>query len=260
MTAYAKDSRLIFDLGMNNGDDTAFYLSRGYNVVALEANPALCTAAAERFGEAIDKGRLTILNAAIWDSEGKTTFYVNLDNDHWSSLDLGWAGREESRMQAISVDCLTLPRLFDEFGVPLYLKIDVEGVDQTILDQLRSADELPLYVSVEDCRFGFQYMETLVSCGYDGFKLLDQSTVPQITDAATGHRFPAGSSGPFGEDLPGQWLSHSDMVALYSSTRAGSRRQPSRPAQSLVGHPLHEDWKRAGSTIECKLLLLAYDA
>jgi FkbM family methyltransferase len=229
VTAYAKDSRLIFDLGMNNGDDTAFYLSRGYNVVALDANPALCRAAEKRFRKPIDNGRLTILNAAISDSEGKTIFYVNLDNDHWSSLDLGWAGRDASRMQEISVDCRTLARLFDEFGVPHYLKIDVEGADQSVLDQLCAADELPLFVSVEDCRFGFQYMETLVSCSYDGFKLLDQSTVPQMTDAATGPSFPAGSSGPFGKDLPGEWLSHADMIALYSRTVrdcAGNRLAP----------------------------------
>ena len=42
MRTFAKDSKVIFDLGMHNGDDTAFYLSRGFNVVALEANPALC--------------------------------------------------------------------------------------------------------------------------------------------------------------------------------------------------------------------------
>jgi FkbM family methyltransferase len=229
MTAYAKDSRLIFDLGMNNGDDTAFYLSRGYNVVALDANPALCEAAERRFRTAIDDGRLTLLNAAIWDSEGEATFYLNLDNDHWSSLDIGWAERDASRVRKIRVNCLTLSRLFEGFGVPLYLKIDVEGVDQSILEQLRSEELLPLYVSVEDCRFGFQYMETLASCGYDGFKLLDQSKVPQMTDAATSHAFPAGSSGPFGEDLPGEWLSHSNIVALYTCTvrdRGGNRLAP----------------------------------
>ena len=33
MMRYAKDSRLIFDLGLNNGDDTDFYLKRGFSVV-----------------------------------------------------------------------------------------------------------------------------------------------------------------------------------------------------------------------------------
>ena len=229
MTVYAKDSRLIFDLGMNNGDDTAFYLSKGFNVVALDADPALCTAAQRRFQSAIDDGRLTVRNAAISDSDGETTFYLNLDNDHWSSLDVGWAGRDASRVRDIRVSCITLASLFKEFGVPRYLKIDVEGVDQSVLDQLRATDELPLFVSVEDCRFGFQYMETLACCGYDGFKLLDQSTVPQMTDPETGHRFAAGSSGPMGSDLPGKWLSHADMMSVYSATvrdRAGNRLAP----------------------------------
>jgi FkbM family methyltransferase len=218
MPRYADDSRLIFDLGMNNGDDTAHYLSQGFDVVALDANPALCETARSRLRTAIEAGHLKILNAAIWEKSGEATFYINLDNDHWSSLDIGWAGRDASRCREISVPCVTLSSLFGEFGVPHYLKIDVEGVDLAVLEQLRSHELLPRYVSVEDCRFGLLFIETLASCGYDGFKLLDQSTVCHMTDRATGCLFPAGSSGPFGKDLPGDWLSHEEMVTLYSST------------------------------------------
>ncbi len=216
MARYADDSRLIFDLGMNNGDDSAYYLSRGFKVLAIEANPALCVSAARRFSTAIDDGRLTILNAAIWDKTGQATFYINLDNDHWSSLDAGWAKREDSRCKEISVPCITLASLVAEFGAPLYLKIDVEGVDHSVLAQLQGSELLPLYVSVEDCRFGLLYLETLAGCGYDGFKLLDQSTVGRMTNSATGRIFPAGSSGPFGDEVPGEWRSYTDTVRLYS--------------------------------------------
>jgi FkbM family methyltransferase len=214
----AKDSRLVFDLGMNNGDDTAHYLSHGFSVVALEANPTLCARARSRFQTEIDCGRLKILHAAISDTTGDTTFYINLDNDHWSSLDIGWAGRDNSRCREVRVPCTMLSGLFGEFGVPYYLKIDVEGADRTVLEQLRGNALLPKFISVEDCRFGFQFMETLASYGYDGFKLLDQSTVCHMTDPATGRLFPAGSSGPFANDVPGEWLSHEEMVKLYSIT------------------------------------------
>jgi len=216
MVSFARDSRLIFDLGMNNGDDTDFYLRRGFDVVALEANPSLCEKARARFAPALAEGRLTVLNAAIWDRPGEATFHVNLDNDHWSSLDIGWAGRDASRCREIKVRCVTLAELSAEYGVPYYLKIDVEGVDKAVLEQLRGAERLPLYVSVEDCRFGPQYMEILAACGYDGFKLLDQSQVPELVD--NGRSFPAGASGPFGEDVPGMWRTHADMMALYSTT------------------------------------------
>jgi hypothetical protein len=50
-----------------------------------------------------------------------------------------------------------------------------------------------------------------------------------MTDPATGRVFPSGSSGPFGNDVPGEWRSHADMVKLYSSTvrdHAGNRLAP----------------------------------
>jgi hypothetical protein len=31
-------SKLVFDVGVNNGDDTVYYLARGYRVVAIDAN------------------------------------------------------------------------------------------------------------------------------------------------------------------------------------------------------------------------------
>lgn len=229
MALYANDSRIIFDLGMNNGDDTAHYLAQGFAVVAVEANPALCEKAARRFQTAIAERRLTILNAAIAESAGEATFYVNLDNDHWSSLDIGWAGRDASRCREIKVRCVTLAGLFAEFGVPLYLKVDVEGVDLAVLEQLRGQTLLPLYTSVEDCRFGFQFIDILKSCGYDGFKLLDQSTVGDMVDRTSGLPFPRGASGPFGDDVPGDWLTYAEMVAHYSSTvrdRDGKRLAP----------------------------------
>jgi FkbM family methyltransferase len=218
MRVFAKNSKVIFDLGMNNGDDTAFYLGRGFNVVAVEANPTLCERAQKRFSAFIDDGRLTVINAAIWEKNGTATFYVNLDNDHWSSLDAEWAGRNKTRHREVSVPCVTLSNLIDKFDTPYYLKIDVEGVDQSVLEQLQLCRLLPVYVSVEDCRLGFQYMATLSACGYDSFKLLDQSTVCQLADPKTGHVFPVGSSGPFGNDVPGEWRCYDDMVELYSKT------------------------------------------
>jgi len=46
-------------LGMHNGDDTAYYLARGYDVVAVEANPALCASAGKRFAPEVAAGRLS---------------------------------------------------------------------------------------------------------------------------------------------------------------------------------------------------------
>jgi len=42
------DPKLIYDVGMHNGDDTAYYLWRGFRVVAIEPNPELVATAANR--------------------------------------------------------------------------------------------------------------------------------------------------------------------------------------------------------------------
>jgi hypothetical protein len=61
---------VIYDVGMNNGDDTAYYLSLGFRTVAIEANPELVKQAKARFAREVASGRLIILNIGIADREG----------------------------------------------------------------------------------------------------------------------------------------------------------------------------------------------
>ena len=43
---------LIYDVGLHIGQDTAFYLEKGFRVVAIEANPVLAHQVAVRFAHA----------------------------------------------------------------------------------------------------------------------------------------------------------------------------------------------------------------
>ena len=52
--------RLIFDVGAHEGEDSAFYLSRGFDVVAVEANPILVEKLLDRFRDEISAGRFTL--------------------------------------------------------------------------------------------------------------------------------------------------------------------------------------------------------
>merc|ERR1719420_1934782 len=61
--------KLIFDIGMNRGEDTAAYLDMGLNVVALEGNPIRVEKnmqdKALNLQKFIDEGRLTVLNNVV---------------------------------------------------------------------------------------------------------------------------------------------------------------------------------------------------
>src|SRR6185503_8538306 len=65
---------LVYDVGLYDGTDTAYYLSRGYRVVAVEANPQMVARAQERFAESIDAGRLTIVPVGIGPAVGTAQF------------------------------------------------------------------------------------------------------------------------------------------------------------------------------------------
>jgi hypothetical protein len=58
-------SNLIYDVGLFDGADTAYYLFRGFNVVAIDANPVMVDKARSRFAKEIQEGRLTLFNVGI---------------------------------------------------------------------------------------------------------------------------------------------------------------------------------------------------
>ena len=69
-----REQDLIYDVGMHNGDDTAYYLHKGFRVVAIEANPVCVQACEKRFADAIRLGRLRIINVGITRERGEAEF------------------------------------------------------------------------------------------------------------------------------------------------------------------------------------------
>src|SRR5215471_11290077 len=94
---------LIYDVGMHNGDDTAYYLHCGYQVVGVEANPLMAATLRSRFADAIETKRLNLLALGIAESDGQKHFWVCDDHTEWSSFDRGIASRLNSRHHAVAV-------------------------------------------------------------------------------------------------------------------------------------------------------------
>lgn len=212
---------LIFDVGMHNGDDTAFYLAKGFSVVAVEANPLLAQEGERRFRKEITSGKLTILNIGIGDKIGTFPFYVNGQHSEWSSFDKE-IGSRVSLKETIDVPMNTLEQTLKTFGVPYYLKLDIEGYEFIALRQLAALSVKPKFVSIEN---GFPEMVAfLSSLNYTKFKFINQATVMELecpTPAREGRevqwKFSFGSSGPFGEDTPGEWKAEQEILPVIES-------------------------------------------
>lgn len=207
-------NKIIYDVGMHIGQDTEFYLRKGFKVVAIEANPALVETAEKRFHRHISDGSLAIVNAGIVesDTDERLTFYVNDDLPEWSSFIKELATRNNSRYHEVDVPCRTLDSIIKEYGTPYYVKIDIEGHDKIALKSLENLTTRPKYVSVENGNNGM--LDILISMGYNSFKYVQQNNVsgvrmpyPSREGRYIHHRFDPGASGPFGEESPGDWLS-----------------------------------------------------
>ena len=217
------DRNLIYDLGMNHGEDSLFYLEKGFRVVAVEANPVIYSKMTQEFSDWIETGRLTILNLGIWDTASKLIFYKKLDNDHWSSVDAGYGTRKGTAYEEVEIDCITLPTLLAEHGTPYYLKIDIEGADKIAISSLASSKSLPAFISVEE--YGAKCIEDLKDLGYDRFKIVPQGDKSQMNPSPSPARegsyverwFSGRDTGLFGLELPGMWMPFQEAYDTFTS-------------------------------------------
>jgi FkbM family methyltransferase len=147
-------------MGLHRGEDTEFYLRKGFSVVAVEAHPGLANLASEKLASYIASGQLTVVNKAVADHEGEVTLFTHQDASIWGTTDPTWANRNRLkgiRIQEISVPSIRFNSLIATFGVPYYLKIDIEGADKLCLRGLADVIEgdRPKFVSIESSKVSF---------------------------------------------------------------------------------------------------------
>jgi len=223
------ETDLIFDIGLHRGEDTEFYLKKGFRVIGVEANQTLCAEAAGRFPAEINSGQLKIINKAVANAPGMLNFHINDKVSVWSTLDPEWAARNrrlgaESRI--CQVEATTLAALIAEFGTPYYIKLDIEGHDLQAIEGLAGLPDRPKYLSIESDKDSFRALRrefaVMVSLGYTAFNIVDQPNImrqvppnPAKEGKYCSHQFAYGSSGLFGAELPGPWLTADAAIEAY---------------------------------------------
>jgi FkbM family methyltransferase len=224
---------LIFDLGLHRGLDSLFYLKKGFDVVALEAVEALCKTASENNQEAVDNGRLKIINRALYHASDETvSFFINPDKDDWGSLEKGAAEKGVGQAYEVKVNTITLDDIFKKYGYPYYIKCDLEGGDAIFVQQALVAPYKPPFVSVEAT--SSDDLAILRACGYNRFQIINQYLNP-YTKCPTPSRegrdvdqvFTHEMSGLFGRDLPpNDWRPFADVMACFLDWYDLRRRNP----------------------------------
>lgn len=224
---------VVFDIGLHKGEDTEFYLKKGFDVVAFEANPNLIEHCARRFRQHTAQGRLHIVEGAIAPEAAgeRLAFYKNVQKSVWGTIEPSWADRNQrlgTESIKIEVPRTDLASAFRVYGMPYYLKIDIEGADYVVLQDLQKCNDRPCYVSIEAEKVDFAQLKDtlgmLGGLGYRAFKAVQQATIPNmeiVTTTVQGepvrHVFVSGASGPFGEDLPGSWSGYDACLRQFET-------------------------------------------
>jgi FkbM family methyltransferase len=241
------DHGLIYDIGLHRGDDTDFYLKKGFRVIAIEANPRLIEHGRQRFAAQVASGQLTLVHAAMAGFKGEVEFYVNLDKDDWSSVDPAYGARLGTRFEKIRVPAMPFAELLDRHSVPHYIKCDIEGGDMDVLHSMLRSKVRPRYFSVE--AHDIAYYALLSAMGYSRFKLINQNLnwatkLPEraLEGESVEHVFAGDCSGPFGKETIGEWRTLQDVLEAQQALHVLSKM----PWMSNAWYDIHARLPEAG--------------
>lgn len=160
--------------------------------------------------------------------------------------------RGRHKYNTIHLRSKTPASIVSRHGKPYYIKVDVEHYDRHILRNLFQSQIFPRYISAES--HSITILAELIATGkYDMFKLVEGHSVSEVYDnrlfdirkkrmlkdrhptlagQASGLftndsekqaviRFPIGSSGPFGDDIDGEWLTPDGLFQKLQASGLG---------------------------------------
>jgi FkbM family methyltransferase len=135
---FVRPGDLCFDIGAHVGNRTRAFLDNGAHVIAVEPQPHCAANLRGRFGQ---HPRFALVAKAVGAQPGIGALHINRLNPTISTLaPSSWrtamaraaAGRERWDRQ-IPVNVITLDQLIEQYGLPHFCKIDVEGLEDQVL-------------------------------------------------------------------------------------------------------------------------------
>ncbi|HSU28075.1 MAG TPA: FkbM family methyltransferase [Chitinophagaceae bacterium] len=150
----SSENKLIYDIGANKGSKVKAFLKMGYKVVAVEPERRALSTLRWRFGR---NKNVIILGKGVSDKESTLTIHVAEARSGLNTLSDKWVKtlekEEENRWhrkhafnKSYEVEVTTLDNLFNDYGLPFFIKIDVEGYEKNVI---KGMSRMPGFVSFE---------------------------------------------------------------------------------------------------------------
>lgn len=134
---FLKEGELCFDVGANVGNRIEPMLKIGAKVIAIEPQKKCIEILHKKFGD-----RITVVTKGLSEKEEVKEFYIS-DASTISSFSKEWIDKvKETRFRYYAwnkvekVEMTTLDNLINQYGLPAFIKIDVEGYELEVLSGL----------------------------------------------------------------------------------------------------------------------------
>jgi len=129
---------LVFDIGAHAGNRVRAFKALGCGVVAVEPQPDFARMLRALFGRS---RQVVVVEAAVADGAGWRTMSVSERTPTVTTLATGWRDTRASDPgfsgvqwnRQLEVETITVDYLIRRFGVPAFIKIDVEGSEPDVL-------------------------------------------------------------------------------------------------------------------------------
>jgi len=135
---------MYFDIGSNVGNWSLANSKQCDKIISIEASPTT-------FKKLVDNCKnddnIILLNYAVCNNNGNDITFYQADCDTLSTINKEWLTAETSRFHNASyteITCktITIDKLIEQYGLPNFIKIDVEGGEYECIRSLTQKVEL----------------------------------------------------------------------------------------------------------------------
>jgi FkbM family methyltransferase len=132
---------LVFDIGANEGFTTAYFLNMKANkIIAIEPDPAAFQKLTFRFGK---NKRVRLHHEALGEKTGKFPFFQVSPASGYNTFSEKWYRQHQMQQSKIlEVNMVPISSIFQRYGVPDLIKIDVEGMEWEVIKSIQL--EIPM--------------------------------------------------------------------------------------------------------------------